>query len=162
MLADYTTFAEIRAALGVSDEEIDDETLGLEVYEIRLEEDLRALSTLALSTWLALPDVDTRTADEARFGRLFKLYVTYAVAYGLTDNAELFGFLKVADGRASTERTVKAFENLRANLAGRVTSFGKLLLEALSTIVPAVPAPVNEFPLWVSSTGTATDPVTGT
>lgn len=161
MLADYTTFAEIRAALGVSDEEIDDETLGLELYEIRLEEDLRALSPVALSTWSALPGVDSRTADETRYGRLFKLYATYSVAYGLTDNAELFGFLKVADGRASTERTAKAFDNLRMNLAGRVTTFGNLLVDALSTLVPAVPAPLNEFPLWVSSTGTATDPVTG-
>jgi hypothetical protein len=162
MLADYTTFDEIRAALGVSDEEITDETLGLEIHEIRFEEDLRSLSTLALSTWLALPGIDSRSTAEVRFGKLLKLYATYSVAYALTDSAELFGFLKVADGRASTERTAQAFANLRGSLAGRVRSFGDLMLEALSVIVPDVPAPTGEFPLWVSAVGGATDPVTDT
>jgi hypothetical protein len=162
MLADYTTATEIRAALGVSDEEIDDETLGLEIYDIRFQEDVFALAPLALATWTALPGIDSRSADELRFGRLFKLYATYSVAYGLTENAELFGFLKVADGRASTERTAQAFANLRVNLAGRVKSFGDLLVEALNAINPAAPLATTEFPLWVSSVGGATDPVAGT
>lgn len=159
MLTEYTTFNDIRAALGVSEEEIDDLTIGLSLYETLLDEDLLAVDPNLVATWVALPAVDSRSAVERRFGSLVGLYSTYAVAYRLTDTVELFGFLKVADGRASTERAQEAFNNLRANITGMLTRLRGLLLAALQALVPATVITATSFS-WVSSTGTATDPVT--
>lgn len=158
MLTEYTTFKDIRAALGVSEEEIDDETLGLAIYETLLNEDLLAVDPLLVSTWLALPVIDSRNAAQLRLGSLVGLYSTYAVAYRLTDSVELFGFLKVADGRASTERTTEAFNNLRNNILAMLLRVRALLLAALQVVVPGTVITATSFS-WVSSTGIATDPV---
>ncbi len=161
MVNEYTTFADIRGALGVSEEELSDEDLGLEIHLTNLLEDLEDVSPLALPTWEALPELDDRTANEARYGRLFRLFCSYAVACRLLDSVELFGFLKVADGRASTERPVDAFENLRTNLPAQLARVTALLKAVLALIEPAAPViPAARTP-WISSTGIATDPVTG-
>lgn len=159
MLTEYTTYNDVRAALGVSEEEIDDATLGLALYETLLNEDLLAVDALLVSTWLALPAVDARSAPQLRLGALVSLYSTYAVANRLLGSVELFGFLKVADGRASTERPGDAFTNLRNNIAAMLARVKDLLLAVLQILAPGVVVTATVFS-WVSSTGIAADPVT--
>ena len=159
MLTNYTTYADIRAALGVSEEEIEDVTLGLALYSTLLDEDLLAVDPLLVSTFTALPPTG-RTPAQARLAALTSLYATYAVAHRLTDSVELFGFLKVADGRASTERAKEAFANLRTNISAMLARLRGLLLAALQVVVPSTPLASTAFS-WVSSTGIALDPVTG-
>lgn len=159
MLTDYTTYADIRAALGVSEEEIEDVTLGLALYSTLLDEDLLAVDPLLVSTFTALPPTG-RTPAQARLAALTSLYATYAVAHRLTDSVELFGFLKVADGRASTERAKEAFDNLRANIAAMLSRLRGTLLAALQVVVPSTVVTATTSS-WVSSTGIALDPVTG-
>lgn len=159
MLTDYTTYADIRAALGVSEEEIEDVTLGLALYDTLLSEDLLAVDPLLVSTFTALPSTG-RTPEQARLAALTSLYATYAVAHRLTDSVELFGFLKVADGRASTERAKEAFDNLRTNIAAMLSRLRSTLLAALQLVVPSTVVTATTTS-WVSSTGIALDPVTG-
>lgn len=159
MLTTYTTYADIRAALGVSEEEIEDVTLGLALYSTLLDEDLLAVDPALVSTFEALPS-SGRTPAQIRLANLVSLYATYAVAFRLTDSVELFGFLKVADGRASTERAKEAFANLRTNISAMLARLRGLLLAALQVVVPSTPAAAASFS-WVSSTGIAIDPVTG-
>ena len=159
MLTDYTTYADIRAALGVSEEEIEDVTLGLALYDTLLSEDLLAVDPALASTFAALPSTG-RTPAQARLAALTSLYATYAVAFRLTDSVELFGFLKVADGRASTERAKEAFANLRTNIAAMLARLRGTLLDALLVVVPGTVVTASTTS-WVSSTGIATDPVTG-
>lgn len=159
MITDYTTFNDIRAALGVSEEEIEDSTLGLALYETHLNEDLLAVDPLLVSTWAALPAANLRSVAQARFAGLVSIYATYAVAYRLLISVELFGFLKVADGRASTERAKEAFANLRTNITAMLGKLKALLLDALQVLVPATVINATSFS-WVTSTGLALDPVT--
>ena len=162
MLTEYTTYDDIRAALGVSTEEIDDATLGLDSYLTLLEEDLLAVNAGVPTAWLALPaDPGADTALEARFRKLVKLYSTYDVAYRLLDSSEMFGFLKVADGRASTERAAKAFENLRVNVSAMLAKIETLLLNALLALVPAAVIAAPTGLIYVSGVAGSTDPVTG-
>lgn len=161
MLTSYTTYAEVRAALGVSEEEISDETLELQLYETLLLEDLLELNAGILPAWEALPDPDSRSADQNRFAALMQLYCTYSVAYRLTDNVELFGFLKMSDGRASAERTQQAFANLRTNIAAMRSRVGSKLQAALVVLVPGTVLPLVSDLALVSAVGIATDPVTG-
>lgn len=161
MLTTYTTYAEVRAALGVSEEEISDETLELQMFETMLVEDFADLDALVLPVWEALPAEADRSAAQARFAALVHLYATYAVAYRLTDNVELFGFLKMSDGRASAERTKEAFANLRSNIAAMLARIATKLLAALLILEPETVLPVAGDLALVSSVGIAVDPVTG-
>lgn len=160
MLTEYTSYADVRAALGVSEEEIDDETLDLPIFGTLLDEALLEVNAAVLPAWNGLPADADRTADEARFAALVSLFSTYAVAYELLNSAELFGFLKVADGRASTERTTDAFKNLRANIAAMRKRVKALLLAALLVIEPETSIPTVSASIFVSAVGGATDPVT--
>lgn len=161
MLTDYTTFADVRAALGVSEEELSDETLGLDLHLTLLEDGADQLSPTLLTYWAALPVAGSQSAAQVKFVALFKLYCTYAVAVNLLDSAELFGFLKVADGRASTERVPGAYKNLRAGVSGMYQRVKARMLAAYLGLEPtatvAVVAPLS----FISSVGIAADPVTG-
>lgn len=161
MLTEYTTYAEVRSALGVSEEELSDEELGLDIYLLTLEDRLESLSDDLLPTWQDLPeDPDSHSAEEKKFAGLFKLYSTYAVAFHLLDSAELFGFLKVADGRASTERVPDSYKNLRINVTGMLGRLQAKLLAALGILVPGADVPVPATLSFVSAVGIAVDPVT--
>lgn len=160
MLTDYTTPNEVRAALGVSEEEISDETLGLPVFSTDLDEALLEVHEGVLPAWAALPDVDTRTADEKRFAALVSMYATYAVASHLLSSSPNFSFLKVADGRASAERAADAVETLRGNIAAMLARVRARLLAALALVDPGVTLPVAEGLTILSGVGIAFDPVT--
>lgn len=163
MLTEYTTYAEVRAALGVSEEEIDDATLELQMYETLLEEDLNGISPLVLTTWAGLDeDEDARTADEAKFAKRLRLYATYSVAAQLLTSVELFGFLKVADGRASTERRPQAFDTINGNVLAMLVKARAWLLASLDLLAPGTPVTPAGSISWTSSVAPATDPVTGT
>lgn len=160
MLLDYTTYADIRAALGVSEEELDDVTLGLDLHLTLLEDGLDQLSATLRSDWEALSAPDTQTADELKFAALFKLYCTYAVAFNLLDSAELFGFLKVADGRASTERVPGAYKTLRAGVTAMYQRVKARMLAAYLVVNPAAVVAAPATTSFISSVGIAADPVT--
>lgn len=160
MLTDYTTFADIRAALGVSEEELDDATLELDLHLTLLEDGVDQLSPTLLADWAALPSPDTQSADQLKFAALFKLYCTYAVAFNLLNSAELFGFLKVADGRASTERVPEAYKSLRLGVTGMYQRVKARMLAAYLVLVPAAVVATPVITSLVSSVGIAADPVT--
>ena len=163
MITDYTSFEDVRAALGVSEEEIADETLRLESLSTLLEEDLREVNEDIPATFSALALAeDTWTPEERRLSGLIKLYSTYAVAFRLLDSAELFGFLRVADGRASTERVPDAYKNLRANITAMLSRVKAKLIAALLLVVPGAEVPTLVTVSHFGAVGTATDPVTGT
>jgi hypothetical protein len=151
----------VRAALGVSEEELSDETLGLAIFSTELDEDLLTVHESVLPTWQALPDVDTQDADEKRFAALVGLYATYSVANHLINSSPNFSFLKVADGRASAERASDALLTLRANISGMLARVRARLLTALLVLVPGASIPLPEDVTVVSSVGIVLDPVTG-
>lgn len=163
MLTEYTTYDDIRAALGVSEEELSDETLGLDLHLTLLEEAVLDANAALPAAWDALPDdADTWTADEKLFAARFKLFATYSVAYSLLDSAELFGFLKVADGRASTERVPKSYENLRTNVTAMFVRVKAKLLAALLLVDPLATVTTAAAMSYVSAVPGGTDPVTNT
>lgn len=159
MLLDYTTYADIRAALGVSEEEIDDATMGLDIHLTLLEADLDDLSPELLVTWNALPAPDVRSTPEAKFAAMLKLYSTYAVAFNLLGSAELFGFLKVGDGRASTERVPEAYVSLKTSVTAMYMRLRARLLGALQVLVPGAVVLTATSVSFISAVSIASDPV---
>lgn len=107
-LTDYTTFKDIRAALGISAEEIEDETLSLAVYEYGFKvdvEDVDATGEL-LSAYSTVKEKDpgTRTTVETRFFETVSMFATYSVARHLTVALPLFSPKDVSDGKATMSR----------------------------------------------------------
>ncbi len=103
-LANYTTFHDVRAALGVSSEELGDDVLGLQLYEDHLQADLDDIS-ISLDPAHALLEAEpVLTAVQERFMMAARGFSTYAVAKTLTVTLPMFGPKSIEDGKARLER----------------------------------------------------------
>lgn len=144
-LTDYTSYAEIRAVLGVSDTDIDDATLALPIYEQQL---LMALYKVHpnLATLFAsihqIP-VDQRTALQQRLYNVTQVYAAYAVARYLLASAPLFAFQKLKDGRAEGDRFANAFDMLRDDLDNMLADLVDSLEDLLTDLGEEFPAKVG-------------------
>lgn len=105
-LTDYTSYDEVRAALGVSTDELEDATLALGMYSDSLELELESVNLgvpSLFTTVAALPEAD-RTDSQGRFYRTAKLFATYAVAKQLLPSLPMFGPKDISDGKATVSR----------------------------------------------------------
>lgn len=125
----YTTYADIRAALGVSDEELSDDTLGLDLYAVNLEAELDDIDSGILTQYDVINAIDpgTRTPAQKKFYSLTGLYATYVVARQLGASLPMFSPLTVTDGKAAVGRfkdpyvaTLTAIENQYAFVNGKL------------------------------------------
>lgn len=98
----FTSFNDIRAALGVEDDEIRDDTLSLDLYSNHLDAELEDVS-VNLSTdyaTVAAISAEARTATEARLYRCTRQFATFAVA-----KLALTGLALAAPKEVSDEKT---------------------------------------------------------
>lgn len=106
-ILEYTTYAEVRAALGVSEEEMEDTTLELPLYANTLEVDLEDINVnvpIAYATAKAAIEAGTATLDQQRFVKAANLFATYAVAKQCTVSLRLFSPEQITDGKAMIRR----------------------------------------------------------
>jgi hypothetical protein len=119
-LTDYTTYVEVRATLGVSDKELTDVTLSLDMYGHALVADLEDIG-LNLPTDFATVlgmNEDERTGAQQRFYSAVRLFSPYAVAVQLASSLPLFAPKSLTDGKAGFSRDANspyktAIENAR-------------------------------------------------
>ena len=159
MLTDYTTYDDIRAALGVSADDIEDSTLALTLYEDILVEDLEDVSASLPATYQVTKALGTKSDDQTRFLRACRTFAAYAVAKHLTASLPLFAAKQVGDGKASVQR----FDNPYADTIKQVNSqYGKArsrVQTALSALSMSSGSTVTRQYFAVVSP--STDPVTG-
>jgi hypothetical protein len=158
-----TTFADIRAVLGVSIEELSDPTLSLDVFALNLEVEMRDLGVSVVSDYLAVlakPALQ-RTEQEQWFFTTTKLFGTYAVAKHLLGSLPLFSPREITDGKAAFTRyaanpytdTIKAVGAQYAQARSRVSdAYG---------VLNAQTAVVTGTPLYMAGGPAGYDPVTG-
>lgn len=103
-LTDFTTYNDIRAALGVTDEEIGDDVLSLSLYEQNLIAELEDISLDIISDYKDAKSDSARDEDTERFYQTTRLYSTYRVALHLTSSLPLFSPKDIADGKATMSR----------------------------------------------------------
>lgn len=110
MLIDYTTYNDIRSALGVSTDELEDVTLLLEVHDNHLQfelEEVNANLASAYATVVAIASA-SRTAAQAKLYRATRLFATLAVANSLAGSLPMFGPKDISDGKAMVSRFADA------------------------------------------------------
>ena len=160
-LSDFTSFEDVRAALGVTEDELSDTTLDLRLYEYTLKADLERVDANLVGNYtaaLALPNPNTA---QIRLVESTKVFSTYAVARHLLAALPMFAFKEVTDGKASDTRF--ALDPYKATTE-RVEA---LFLEALSRVKEAAAglspgaAPVVRRS-FMAVASPASDPVRGT
>lgn len=161
-LLTYTTYDDIRAALGVSSDEIEDATLSLALYELNLISEFEDIDLTLESTYATVSALSSRTEVQERFLQATRLFSTYAVAYQATTSLPLFSPKDISDGKAVVSRyadspykeVIKKVEQLYGKYKSR--------LEAALAANNAGSAPSITPRPYFSVAVPDSDPVTGT
>lgn len=161
-LLDYTTYAEVRAVLGVSATELSDTVLSQTQYGTVLSMDLMDISTSVptlYTTISAIPEV-SRTANQQWFYDLTRLTAAYAIARNLLTSLPLFSVSRLTDGRAEFERQKDIFAEVRESVNAMYSKLAKKLAELLLVLEPTAIVFAEVTQIYTLSIGLGTDPVT--
>jgi len=161
-LVDYTSFDDIRAALGVAELELKDTTLSLSLYGNNLASEFDQIDPTLTTVFVALPAAGSQTAEEKSFALYVQLFATYAVAKQLTVSLPLFSPKEIGDGKATMTRY--AVDPYKATINGinvQYESF-KSKLAAAFDAVSLVTADVVAPRPYMTVVSPSSDPVTGT
>ena len=162
-LTDYTTYAEVRAVLGVSNKDISDATLGLPIYVSRLEESMLGVHENLLDKYTLLKAQDSTTTPytklETRFLNAVQVYAAYQVGAILLASAQMFSLKRVTDGRAEGERFSDPFALLREDVNTVLADLKTSLQDLLGKLGEQVEARRSRTMFATSSRGS--DPVVG-
>lgn len=160
MITTYTTYDEVRATLGVSNEEIEDTTLALPIWSTNLDFSLDEFSTALVSTYeaIAAKAENTRTAVEKKIYAGTRLFATYTVADDLLKSLPMFSFKRLTDGKAEAER-FDAWKDTKSGVQAGLSAI-KLRLQLALSGTSGYTAPLRNTFRFTSATGLATDPVT--
>jgi hypothetical protein len=162
-LTDYTSYDSIRAVLGVPDDELEDETLALEVYSTYLLMELEGVNADLPSAYVTAATLSegARSAAQQRLYLMTRLFSTYAVANQLGSSLPMFGPKSTSDGKtvvtrfqddpymSTLERVKQEYDRLKPVVAS-----------ALAQVNPAAAVAAVSRSLFAVSTPTF-DPVTG-
>lgn len=132
-LNDITTCSQVRAALGVSDEELTDETILQPMYLTQLKEELRMISPTLLA---AIAAASTGVSEvEVRLKEVASLFATLQVAYFLRGSIHNFAPRMISDGKASMQRFIDPVAQVIEALKGDLASARVRLLDAHAAYV---------------------------
>lgn len=159
MLTDYTTYNDVRAALGVSEEDIPDDVLSLNLYGDTLTQEFEEISLTIESTYTTTIGLPTPTDTEVRFISACSLFATYSVAKQLTAAMPLFAAKQVTDGKAQVSRFDNPYKDVIAQVTAQYEKARARLVAAYGLVVSitSVVTPKVYFGVVLPSV----DPVTG-
>ena len=161
-ITQFTSYDEIRATLGVSDEELEDATLALPMYMRDLGFELADIASDVESTYAtvaALPG--PLTTVQQRFYDAVQLFSTFNVAKQLLTSLPLFAPKSIGDGRADFDRQADPFQDVRDGVLAGLSLARSRVAAAYGTLNSTTLTNCIVAPIFVRSTGIATDPVTG-
>lgn len=162
-LTDYTTYDEVRAVLGVAEDELENETLALPIYATVLEEDLGDLAPTLLTNYTVIKALDPAqiSPDQARFLRLVAVWAAYDVAMQCLGSISMFAPKTIESDKDKEERIQDPYAALRGTLPAAAATMAARILRLFFILFPTAPAVVLVTPINVVNAGLATDPITG-
>lgn len=159
LVTDYTSYAEIRAVIGVDALELPDATLGLQTFATALYRTLLSITNSSGETLVALFDAidpfDMDISEEILYYTI-KEYATYVVADACCSGLSMFALKSDSDGKATQSRfsSEATFKDVVKNIQQRLASLTGALDQMLGgTTAYAIPGLTRVSP--------AADVVTG-
>jgi len=147
-LIDFTSYASIRAVLGVSDDELEDVTLALPGYMQLLKLEFDSISPNIESLYLPLVVVPTpaMTPTEQRFVDLVQLFAAYSTAKTLLASLPLFAPKSISDGRAKLDRFPDPLDVVKGGVESLYVAIRAKLVAVLDELGQVTPvSPVITF-----------------
>ena len=162
MLTDYTTYDDVRSALGVSSDELEDVTLALESWDNHLRFELEDISLALPASYAAVVLIPqaSRTDEQERLYRATRLFSTLAVARAMTASLPLFGPKDISDGKATVSRFADAPYKAVTSRIEKQFEQAKGRLESAWAAISATAATAVARP-YLGVSRPSTDPVTG-
>ena len=166
-LITYTTYAAVRAILGVGAKEITDTALALPHLAVQFELEMSDVDSdvgavLTQFTTITAIDAAARTAAQTRLFNIVGLIAGYSVARQLLASAAMFAPKTIEDGAARIDRVADPFKSLREGVMAGYSTLRTRLAAALLVLVPAADIAAAESRSYMVSTGLGTDPVLNT
>lgn len=161
-ISEYTSFDEVRAVLGVEDDELKDETLGLKTYDLELTEELREISPTLISLYSDIKgkEENDRSNEEGRVYELTRLFAVYYVAQQAGNALPMFSPRSIGDGKATMTRfSGEPYKEMLEKISGRVELYRTRLKTAIEELVAQTT--VRNPRRTLVAVGSAYDPVTG-
>jgi hypothetical protein len=160
-LTEYTTYDEVRAALGVASDEIEDSTLDLRMYSDMLQVDLEDIHVNLPATYTTKKALATPSDDEKRFLQAAHLFATYAVAKQLTTSLPLFSPEQIGDGKAVFRRTQETPYAKVISAVGSEYSRFRARLETLFGLITSSASAGATPKTYFGIVAPSYDPITG-
>lgn len=162
-LEDYISFDDVRAALGVSDDEIEDTTLSLDLYAFNLVAELEGISLTLPADYAAQKETSPSTWSDIqnRFHQSVRVFSAYAVAKQALTALPLFAPKEQTDGKAGVVRFAQ--NPYKDTITGVLVSYDQArlrLVTAYGAITSLIPIAVTRPYLHVAVP--QRDPVLGT
>ena len=158
-ITEFTSYADVRAALGVSEDDLEDGTLELDLYADMLEVEFEDVSATFLTTYAAAQSVDTPTEAQARFLKATRLFATYAIAKHCCASLPLFAAKDVTDSKATVTRFDSPYRDTVKSVLDQYGRLRNRLATALAAL--AAPTTLSVAKTYFSVVSPATDPITG-
>lgn len=158
-LIDYTSNDEIRAALGVSEEELEDATLAKQLYAMQLGFELGDITPELEQTFMTIKVSASKTAEQRKLYDVVKVFSAYVVAKYLLVSLPLFAPKRITDGRSEVERFTDPFQDVRDGVAAGYLTLRNRVIDALAGVGIVVATASGRS--YFATAGLATDPVTG-
>lgn len=140
MLTPFTTNDDVRALLGVSDEELTDGVLDLTVYSQGLMRELRKIDVGLPALFTSLAEADTRTAAQDALVEAVTFFSTHAVAVQAGVPLGLLAPKRLTDDKSGFERfSDSPYRDVLARLGTTMADARQAVIEALALL--------NEMPV---------------
>ena len=158
-LTAYTSYADVRAALGVSQKDLSDETLGLPYYEDSLVEGLDSVHSSLIPAFDESTATDPQTPAQSRLTRSFRVLATLITARAAIPALRMAAPQQVTDGKAAFTRFNDPLAELSRALDEKYNQARVRAEEALAQLTTSNSSTVPR--VWFSAVTPGSDPVTG-
>jgi hypothetical protein len=164
LVTDYTTYEEIRSALGTNVDELPDATLALAMYAVSLQVELKQIGVALPATFATIKAIAPETNRSAAQQDVFEavtMFAPYAVAMQLT-GLPLFSPKEITDGKATVTRySDSPYKLAIAGCKAEYERWKMYLAEKYKILVPS-DATTNSPPPLFGVAAPVSDPVLGT
>lgn len=159
VLSDFFLPDEVRAVLGVSVDELADETLDLDMYPRHLEIELAQIGQNLAADFAVAATAAAPTAADDQLVALTKQFALYCVAELVADSSPNFSPRNVTDGKAGFIRHSDSYKDVLARVTSRMQQAAERLKAAYNAYLGTAVA--VKLPTFLVVSTPAYDPVAG-